>query len=58
MSDDKKSAPKNDARLGTGAAESARKDLRAMPAYRDYQMLKMSNGEKPVTYEEWKAGKR
>lgn len=49
---------KPEARLGTGAAENARKDLRAMPAYRDYQMLKLSNGEKAVSYDEWKKGKR
>lgn len=49
---------KPDARLGTGAAEDARKTVRAMPAYRDYQMLKTSNGEKPVSFDEWKKGKR
>lgn len=54
MADDKKP----DARLGTGAAENARKDLRAMPAYKNYQMLKLGNGEKPVSYEDWKKGKR
>lgn len=49
---------KPEARLGTGAAEEARKTLRAMPAYKDYQMMKMSNGEKPVSFDEWKKGKR
>lgn len=55
MSDDKKKA---DARLGTGMAEKARKDIRSAPAYKDYAMTAMSSGNKPVSFDDWKKGKR
>lgn len=51
--DKKKEAP-----LGSGMAENARGTVRAMPAYRDYQMTVMSSGGKPVPFDEWKKGKR
>lgn len=49
---------KPDGRLGTGMAEDARKTVKAMPAYRDYQMTAMSSGNTPVSFEDWKKGKR
>lgn len=49
---------KPEGRLGTGMAEDARKNLKAMPAYKDYQMTAMSSGNTPVSFEEWKKGKR
>lgn len=49
---------KKEGRLGTGMAEEARKTTRALPAYRDYQMTAASSGNKPVSFEDWKKGKR
>lgn len=51
--DKKKEAP-----LGKGMAENARSTMKAMPAYRDYQLMKMSSGGTPVSLEEWKKGNR
>ncbi|CAB4140631.1 hypothetical protein UFOVP669_53 [uncultured Caudovirales phage] len=57
--DEKKKNDAMDAPIGTGMAGEAKKTLgEVMPAYRDYQMLKMTNGEKPVSIEEFKKGKR
>lgn len=56
---DRKKNDPMDAPLGTGAADKTRTTLgRDAPAYKDYQMLKYGAGEQPVSYEEWKAGKR
>lgn len=54
MSDEKKP----EGRLGTGMAEEGRKTVKSMPAYRDYQTRKAEMGEKPVSFDEWKKGKR
>lgn len=57
--DEKKKNDAMAAPIGTGMAGEAKETLgKIMPAYRDYQMLKMSNGEKPVSIEEFKKGKR
>jgi hypothetical protein len=56
-SDKKKMDPK-DAPIGTGIANEGRKTITSSMAYKDYQMTKLGNGEKPVSFEEWKAGKR
>lgn len=54
----KKNDPMN-APVGSGAADQARKTIgRDAPAYKDYQMMKYSAGEQPVSYEEWKKGAR
>lgn len=53
MDEKKPAAP-----LGSGMAEKARKDLKSMPAYREYQMTAYSSGNKPVSFEDWKKGKR
>lgn len=44
--------------LGKGMAEDARKTVKSMPAYKDYQMTAYSSGNKPVSFEDWKKGKR
>lgn len=49
---------KPDAPLGKGMAEDARKTLKTIPAYKDYQMTAYSSGNKPVSFEDWKKGKR
>jgi hypothetical protein len=49
---------KSDAPLGKGMAEDARKTLKTIPAYKDYQMTAYSSGNKPVSFEDWKKGKR
>lgn len=49
---------KPEATLGKGLAEDARKAVKSMPAYKDYQMTAYSSGNKPVSFDEWKKGKR
>jgi hypothetical protein len=44
--------------LGKGMVEEGRKTLKSMPAYKDYQMTAYSSGNKPVSFEDWKKGKR
>lgn len=44
--------------LGSGMAEEARKAIRLRPAYKDYQMTAYASGNKPVSFEDWKKGKR
>jgi hypothetical protein len=56
--DKKKPADPKDAPLGSGIANKGRDTVAASMAFKDYQMTKMSNGEKPVSFEDWKAGKR
>ena len=56
--DSKKKPDPKDAPIGDGIAKEGVKTVGAAMAYKDYQMTKMGNGEKPVTFEEWKAGKR
>ena len=53
---DKKPAPPPQ-KMG-GMAGDAQTKTRVLPAYRDYQQQKMSDGHKPVTLEEYLAGKR
>lgn len=55
---DKDDKRKKEAPLGTGMAEGARSTIKAMPAYRDYQLMKMSSGGTPVPFEERKKGNR
>lgn len=51
---DKKPAPP---KMG-GMAGDAQTKTRVLPAYRDYQQQKMSDGHKPVSLEDYIAGKR
>lgn len=41
-----------------GMAGDAQAKTRVLPAYRDYQLQKMSDGHKPVSLEDYLAGKR
>jgi hypothetical protein len=54
MADQKKLSPS----LGSGMAEDAKKKVRVTPAYKEYQMMKYSSGEKPVSMDDWLKGKR
>lgn len=57
--DEKKRNDAMEAPTGSGMVGQTKKLLGdVMPAYNDYRMLKMSNGEKPVSLEEFKKGKR
>ncbi len=53
----KKKKPE-DAPIGTGIARKGVNTIQSAMAYKDYQMTKMGAGETPVSFEEWKAGKR
>lgn len=41
-----------------GMSGDAQQKTRVLPAYREYQMQKMSDGHKPVSLEDYLAGKR
>lgn len=44
--------------MGSGMAQQAAEKLQTVPGYREYQIEKMTAGEKPVSLEEFMKGMR
>jgi len=58
MSDKKDGKAQDKAPQMGGMAGDAQRKMRVTPAYRQYQIMKMENGEKPVSLEDFIAGKK